>query len=302
MKRILITGANSGIGFETAKALLKRKYAVILGCRTVAKGETAKSRLTQQFGLPAADISTLAIDLASFEAIRQAANATPVDVWGIICNAAVSYAGSARFTTDGIEETFGVNHLGHFLLVNLLLDKLEVLRRITIVSSAGHDPNAGTPFPPPDVSNLSEIAHPADPSRYENGNLRYANSKLCNLLFTYELTRRLAAAGKADVVINAFNPGLVPGTGLAKRGPAHVRLLWYYVLPLFKKIVPRIRSVSEAGQELGDVATTMDIHGKYVDKTMVVPSSAASYDEAKAKELWAFSEQLTGEHLHSTVG
>ncbi len=140
----------------------------------------------------------------------------------IVCNAGLQVVGGTSYTEDGFETTFGVNHLGHFLLVNLLLKRLAAPARIVFVSSGTHDPKRRTGMSAPRYLGAQALAHPHEhPDPVEKseapgklGRRRYTTSKLCNVLCSYELDRRLRREGlstaKAPINVNAFDPGPCP--------------------------------------------------------------------------------------------
>ena len=138
-----------------------------------------------------------------------------------------------RTTADGIELTFGVNHLGHFCLVQGLLDRLDPPARIVVVSSDTHDPGSPTRHARAAIRIGRCPRGPAAESGESPwlGRRRYTTSKLCNVLFAYELDRRLAQQGHTGVSVNAFNPGLMPGSGLARDYSAVRLFAWRFVLP-----------------------------------------------------------------------
>ena len=144
----------------------------------------------------------------------------------LICNAGVQSGAKQTFTADGFESTFGVNHLGHFLLVNLLLPRLAAPARVVVVSSGTHDPALKTGVPAPAWNDPMALAKgelgplAAKDAPTKRGQRLYSTSKLANVLFTYELARRLPVG----VTVNAFDPGLMPGTGLVRRGVRAVAL------------------------------------------------------------------------------
>src|SRR5262249_3303476 len=137
----------------------------------------------------------------------------------VVCNAGLQVVSGIERTADGVETTFGVNHLGHFALVQGLLDVLARPARIVVVSSGTHDPTKPRGMPPPRYPSAAALAHPAE-SADVDGRRRYTTSKLCNVLYAYELDRRLGD----DVTVNAFDPGLMPGSGLARDYSALGRL------------------------------------------------------------------------------
>ena len=161
------------------------------------------------------------MDLASLTSVRafvenvRAAGLPPLHA--IVCNAGVQVVSGTEWTEDGVEMTFGVNHLGHFALVQGLLDELAHPARIVVVSSGTHDPSKHTGMPDPSYTSAADLAQPRAEQSHD-GRRRYTTSKLCNVLFTYELDRRLGHGGQG-VTVNAFDPGLMPGSGLARDYP-----------------------------------------------------------------------------------
>jgi NAD(P)-dependent dehydrogenase (short-subunit alcohol dehydrogenase family) len=185
--------------------------------------------------------------------------------------------------------TFGVNHLGHYALVQGLLDTLTPPARILVVSSGTHDPSKHTGMPDPHYTSAADLAHPrAEESA--DGRRRYTTSKLCNLLFTYELNRTLGQG----VTVNAFDPGLMPGSGLARDYSPLQRLAWRYLLPALR-VFPGVRSTRTSGRYLAALmadARFDGVSGQYFEGLRPITSSADSYDRDKALDLWATSEEL----------
>jgi NAD(P)-dependent dehydrogenase (short-subunit alcohol dehydrogenase family) len=189
--------------------------------------------------------------------------------------------------------TFGVNHLGHFTLIQGLLDELVHPARIVVVSSGTHDPTKHTGMPNPRYTAAAELAHPCTEQSSDEGRRRYTTSKLCNLLFTYELDRRLGHGGRG-VAVNAFDPGLMPGSGLARDYPPLQRLAWRYLLPALR-VLPGVRSTRTSGRYLAALASDArfdGVSGEYFDGLRPIRSSADSYDRGKALDLWETSERL----------
>jgi len=158
------------------------------------------------------------LDLASLASVRgfidnSRAGALP-PIQAVICNAGVQVVSGVQSTADGHEMTFGVNHLGHFALVCGLLDTLHAAR-IVVVSSGTHDPARFTGMPHSRYTSGAALARPPGDLTAEEGRRRYTTSKLCNLLFCYELDRRLDH-GAQGMTVNAFDPGLMPGSGLGR--------------------------------------------------------------------------------------
>lgn len=186
MKTIIITGANSGLGFETAKKIAKHgDCKIILACRSMEKAERAKVAIVGETGNQ--NVVTMPLDTSSLRSVRSFAQeilsqGETIDV--LINNAGISPMHSG-ITEDGFELVFATNHLGHFLLTNLLLPILAGDARIFNVASDMHDPPGGIHWP-----GVELLAHPKGEDRK-----KYSYSKLCNLYFTYELDRRLRGKG-----------------------------------------------------------------------------------------------------------
>jgi len=255
----------------------------------------------------------LQLDLGSLQSVRNFAEEFIAQrlppLRALVCNAGIQVISGMTFTEDGFETTFGVNHLGHFLLVNLLIKDLVAPARIVVVSSDTHDPALSTGMPSPFYDNAASLAFPSrtiEPSPTSDsasmGRQRYTTSKLCNIYFTYELSRRLEKQGlstdEKPMTANAFNPGLMPGTGLARDYNPVLRFAWNYILPFIRPItrlfIP-MNSVRESGQALARLVIDPSLErvsGKYYSGTKEVPSSKESYDMGKACELWESSAKM----------
>jgi NAD(P)-dependent dehydrogenase (short-subunit alcohol dehydrogenase family) len=212
---------------------------------------------------------------------------------------------------QGYELTFAVNHLGHFLLTNLLLERLAVHApaRIVIVSSGVHDPRRFTGMPKPDIRDLDVLAATGGAARDRfSGPLAYVNSKVCNLWFAYELQRRLESSrlSTADrpIAVNAFDPGLVPGSGLARGYHPAARFVWNSVMPAMASVLTRfvggISTAPKSGEALARLVLDPRLGAPgaryYPSHTQwyETPSSEQSYDAARAGELWAASIRMSG--------
>jgi retinol dehydrogenase 12 len=279
----LITGGNAGIGFATVRKLAAKGFHVIMAARNQQTAAQAIARIkTDQ---PDATLESIPLDLASFASIRQCAAAFkakgyPLHV--LINNAGGSVRGKqASFTADGFEMTFGTNHLGHYLLTNLLLDDLKrsAPARVITVASQRHIPGygggKGAQF---DWDNLKG-------EKFYNATLFYCNSKLANMWFAYELQRRLAGTG---VTSNAVCPGFVPEAIGDRRSSWFDRLLYKQILPR----MPFARSLDQASSSYLFAATEPSLEGvggKFITDGKERLSSDESYDEAQARKLWDLS-------------
>jgi light-dependent protochlorophyllide reductase len=291
----VITGANTGLGFECARALLDSDsgWHVLLAVRDPGRGADAAAAL----GHPGRT-AVVALDLASLHSVDEfACTLSQLDVppvQALVCNAGVQLLSGSRTTRDGYEMTFGVNHLGHFALVRRLLDQIVAPARIVVVSSGTHDPDKYTGMPAPRYTTAEELSSPVEGGNStDEGRRRYTTSKLCNVLFSYELDRRLGH-GAAGITVNAFDPGMMPGSGLARDYPPAQRLVWRFVLPVLR-VLPGVRSTRRSGAHLAALVADPrydGITGAYFDGTRQVRSSRDSYDESLAADLWRVSDQL----------
>lgn len=286
----IITGATSGLGLECARALLRDdpSWHVVLPVRDTARGADAVTELgdPQRCTLMPMDLASLASVRAFVEDFRAA---TLPPLHAIVCNAGVQVT-HREWTEDGIEKTFGVNHIGHFALVQGLLDKLAHPARIVVVSSGTHDPRKHTGMPDPRYTSAADLAHPHTEQEAGDGRRRYTTSKLCNVLFSYELDRRLSDS----VTVNAFDPGLMPGSGLARDYPPMQRLAWQYLMPALR-VLPGVRSTRTSGRYLAALAGDErfdGLTGQYFAGGKSIRSSIDSYNLDKARDLWETSEQL----------
>lgn len=312
-KTVIITGGNTGLGYECAKSIAasKQGWRIVIAGRSKQKISEAAKRLNAI--TPNSQVEALALDLASLKSVRNFVDEFTAQGFpplrALVCNAGIQVVSGTTFTEDGFETTFGVNHLGHFLLVNLLVKNLVAPARIVVVSSDTHDPAQKTGMPEPYYDNAVLLALPernsGSPQMAEDsttGRRRYTTSKLCNIYFTYELSRRLEKQGVSTnqnrVTANAFNPGLMPGTGLARDYSPIQRFAWNYILPVIRPIARffmPINSVNESGQALARLVldpTLERISGKYYSGLKEEPSSKESYDSQKAFELWESSASL----------
>jgi len=271
-KVCIVTGANTGIGKETALGLAKLGATVVMVCRDRQRGEDAQSEIKQKSGNDKVDL--MLCDLSSQRSIKQFAPifAQRHDRLHVLVNNAGIVLREPSMTEDGLESTFAINHLGYYLLTNLLLELLKksAPSRIVNVASAAHK-----------FGSLDVNAWPT--GRQYSAFGAYANSKLANVLFTRELAQRLSGTG---VTANCLHPGGV-GTNLF-RG-----------LPKFLQIVIKLVTISpERGARTSIyLASSPDVEGitgKYFARCRQQESSDASRNKVAARDLWNLSAELTG--------
>ncbi|MCP9271033.1 SDR family NAD(P)-dependent oxidoreductase [Mycolicibacterium arenosum] len=291
-RTVIVTGANAGLGLECARNLLERddSWHVVLAVRNPELGTAAIAEL----GAPER-CSVIRVDLASLASVRDfvtafaAAGLPPLHA--VVCNAGLQTT-TTKFTADGVEMTFGVNHLGHFELVTGLLDHLAAPGRIVVVASGTHDPQKFTGMPHPDYTSAEDLAYPAADASAD-GRRRYTTSKLCNVLFAYELDRRLGR-GARGITVTAFDPGLMPASGLARDYSPAMRLVWRIIGPMLR-VLPNVNTTRTSGRRLAALAVDPafeGVTGRYYEGVKEIRSSPDSYDEAKAADLWRTSERL----------
>jgi len=283
----IVTGANSGLGFETSRALLKAGAHVVMTARSMEKAAAAKTAILDELGdVP---IETMLLDLADLESIRRFSDEfhrkhTRLDI--LVNNAGIMMT-DAQLTIDGFESQLGTNHLGHFALTGRLIDLIESTPGARVVT-------------------LSSLAHRWD--FMEFGNLMFQNgsytpraaygrSKLANLLFAYELQRRFETAG-VDALSVAAHPGAA-GTGLAD----HLLNRWF-LRPLKPLLFLLLQTSRQGARSTLRAATDVSASGgdyfgpggrnEHRGAPVRVESSAASHSESDALKLWSESERLTG--------
>jgi NAD(P)-dependent dehydrogenase (short-subunit alcohol dehydrogenase family) len=282
----VVTGANTGLGYWTAEMLADKGAHVVLAVRNLDKGKDAVDRITAQS--PKADVALQQLDLTSLDEIRKTAEelkAAHERIDLLINNAGVMYTDKAT-TNDGFELQFGTNHLGHFALTGLLLDRLLPVQgsRVVTVSSVGHRIIAKIHF---------------DDLQWERSYNRvaaYGQSKLANLMFTYELQRRLAAKGAPTVALAAHPGG--SDTELTRYIPRLVKPVVDVAWTMFSQsaemgALPTVRAATDPSAQGGQYYGPDGI-GEQRGYPKVVKSSKQSHDEAIQRRLWAVSEELTG--------
>ncbi|MEX3657351.1 SDR family NAD(P)-dependent oxidoreductase [Mycolicibacterium fortuitum] len=279
----VVTGANTGLGLETAKALAAKGSHVVLAVRNLTKGEAAVEWISRS--VPAASLELQRLDLGSLGSVREAADEirTKHETIDLLINNAGVMTPPRETTSDGFELQFGTNHLGHFALTGLLLDRLlpAVGSRIVTVSSIGHRFAPGIRF------------EDLQWERRYNRLQAYGQSKLANLLFTYELQRRLIGQHTSAL---AAHPG-GSDTELARHLPGVVQRAVPLLRPLFQEAamgaLPTLRAATDPAA-LGGQYYGPDGLGQQKGHPKLVTSNERSYDIELQRRLWTVSEELTG--------
>jgi len=279
----VITGANTGLGYETAAALAAKGAHVVLAVRNLDKGKDAANRIAQ--AAPGANVTLQELDLTSLASVREAADAlrTQHDTIDLLINNAGVMFTPRSTTKDGFELQFGTNHLGHFAFTGLLLDRVLAApgSRVVNVSSLGHRfARGGIKF--------DDLQSERSYSRVG----AYGQAKLANLLFTYELQRRLL--GTSTIAVAAHPGG--SRTELTRNLPPAVAAVSRFAEPLFQSAemgaLPTLRAATDAGV-LGGQYFGPDGLGEQRGYPRVVSSSQASHDADAQRRLWTVSEELT---------
>ena len=299
-KVCMVTGATAGIGEATARELARRGAVVIVVGRSQRRCEATAEAIRRQTGNAAVEF--LRADLSSQAEVRRLAREflQRYERLDVLVNNAGALFAQRRESIDGIEMTLALNHLAYFLLTNLLLDTLKASTpsRVVNVSSDAHRIVKGFDFDDPQARTgrrgrrahgrskftgvlftlLAPRAHPAF--------VQYAQSKLANLLFTYELARRLEGTG---VTANALHPGFVASNFTAGNG-----VFGWFLRRWAGLLAVSVEEGAKTPIYLATAPEVAGVTGQYFVKQKPAPSSAASRDEAAARRLWKLSEELTG--------
>ncbi len=272
-RTVLITGANSGIGLETTRVLAGMGMRIVMACRDRLRSEPVRDQLAEETGNDQLELMDL--DLASLNDIRRFASAfvDRHDRLDVLLNNAGGFSMTRQETADGFEKTFGTNHLGPFLLTDLLL---PVLRRT----------------PAARVVNVSSDAHyhakldldDLQMTRGYKGFPAYANSKLANVLFTLELARRLEGE---DITVNAVHPGHV-ATNI---WPSD-RWYWKLVIPVVNLFAISAEEGAKTSVHVATAPELAEVTGQYFAKSLAKPPSEAALDEDLQRRMWEISAGL----------
>ncbi len=275
-KVCFITGATSGIGLESARALARQGATVVLSGRDKGRGEAALAEVRRT--VPDAKLDLMLADLTSLASVRQLAQdfQHKYSKLDVLLNNAGLILDRRQLTPDGFEATFGTNHLAHYLLTHLLLDLLKSsgAGRVVNVSSEAH--RVGS------VAFLDDVQAERDYSTMKV----YGNSKLANILFTRGLKRRLEGT---KVTTNCLHPGVVrTGFGLNSEG------IFKHLVKLAAPFMLSAEGGARTSVYLASSPEVEGVSGKYFIKSKVARESKAAQDDAATEKLWQKSAEMTG--------
>ncbi|PQE17448.1 short-chain dehydrogenase protein [Rutstroemia sp. NJR-2017a WRK4] len=290
---VIVTGGTANLGYHVVLAIAKAHpdYLVVLASRTDKDhaAEAINKSLKQN------NTIFMQLDLADTTSVRSFAEKWIADptkpvIQALVLNAGLQFPAGLVLTDEGVEKTFAIAHVGHALLFFLLCPYLPQNSRVVLTSSGTHDPAQKSGLPDPEYNTAEDLAHPPPDMIKIPGRKRYSTAKLCNVLFTYALAQR-------HITVNALDPGLMPGTGLAREGSRIERWLWNSVLPhmiglLRLLVTPNTHTPAESGAALCRVAVGADVEGitgKYFEGLKEIKSSQDSYNEAKQEDLWKWT-------------
>ena len=302
MKTVLITGANVGIGFATAKVLAaSSNWNVLLACRNEAKAQAAMAAIRKEH--PGARLGFVPLDLLSLASVRRVPGvlaSMPVPpLSGLVLNAGGinMRTKSLEFSEDGFERTFQLNFFGHFVLVNLLIKQVAAGARIVFVSSDLHDPAATKmgKMLPPRYGPVEDLARGIGTAARLKPMARYGTAKMYAMMTAFELDRKLRKSG-APITVNSWSPGVVPTTqGGRDMNPIMKKIMmsgWFV-----KFMGSHVSNEEEAARALSGLLSEPQysgVSGKYFDGFKEIRSSVESRDESKAKIVWQQSVRLAG--------
>jgi len=275
-KVVVITGGNAGIGYETSLGLAKRNAHIIIACRDLTQGNQIAKKISQLTGNQ--KVEAMKLDLASLKSIHAFATEyqqknLPIHI--LILNAGVWMSKNRTLTEDGFEMTFGVNHLGHFLLTNLLMPQIKQGKaRVVVVSSNLHQ------------NGVLEFDNLQSEKTYPGGFQAYSNSKLANVVFSNELNRQLEGTGATSV---SLHPGVISTQLHREEGPIFVGL--YNVVGFF------LKNQEDGAQTTLTASVSKKFEGKggvYLRECDVAPPNPIAEDKEVMKKLWDVSKSLVG--------
>ncbi len=292
-KTYVITGANSGTGFQATRMLLAKGAKVVMLNRNPSKSAAAIKELKAEFGSHA-DVHFVKMDLGNLASVRQAASevlqiTTQIDA--LMCNGAIAQIAKQEFTVDGFESQLGVNHYGHFLLCGLLFERLEASQgRIVVVASEGY--KMGIKTMQFDDMNWDKNYHP---------NKVYSQSKLAQMMFAYELQDKLKAANNSNVKVYVCHPGASSTSLINEKASLATRLTWGFMVKIGLAQTAEQGSCPELMCALEDNLEQRSFYGPTGRMYFSGPVGeckleAHALDKPVLSKLWELSEKETGMH------
>lgn len=302
MFSLVMTGATRGIGRVAAEQILRTAPDIHLTILARDGGSGAPKNITQS-----EQVTFIEADLGSIASTRDAARAVTSlldtgalpPLRGFIGNAGVQHTDNVHVTTDGFEATIAVNVLANHVLLSALRDHFEAPSRLLITTSDTHFGNFRHNLgmvPAPQWMAAATLCRPAafpNPESVRAGRMAYSTSKLAVIHLVHEWARRLPDG----VNIASYNPGLVPGTGLARDAGPLGRLAFRFLLPALA-LTPLADTPTAAGQKLAEaiLGVVPAAPGAYIDRDRATPSSATSYNDDRERDLWDVAETIMLEH------
>lgn len=297
-RSVLITGGTINLGYYAALEIARKHpdWLVVTSSRSDEEhaAESINKTLQQNNAI------FLPLDLSESKNVRTfakdwiAKGYPPIQA--LLLNAALQFPDKMVLTPEGIEATFAISHFGHALLFHLLCPHLAQNAHVVVTASGVHDPAQKSGLPDAIYTTAEELAHPPPAMANRPGTGHYTNTKLANLLWTYALNRRLSQkVPDCGIKVNAFDPGLMPGSGLAREYTGVMRFAWFKILPRITPLLrvvftPNIHKPSESGASLAYVAdNAANVSGKYFEGRKEIQSSQQTYDETKQDDLWQWT-------------
>lgn len=293
----IVTGGTMNLGLFAAKTIAHDNpdWLVVIASRS--DNGHAAAAINRANGQTNTVFMTL--DLADPKNVRAFArdwackNHPPIQA--LLLNACLQFPSELQTTPDGLEKTFAIAHVGHALLFHLLCPHLAQKARVIVTSSGTHDPAQKSGLPDAEYNSAQDLAYPPANMIKIPGRKRYSSTKLANVLWTYALAERLEArVPSRGITVNAFDPGLMPGTGLAREASGIERFIWNKIftrmMPVLRVLFsPNVHKPEESGSTLALLATAVEfqgVNGKYYEGRKEIPSSKDSYAKAKQQDLW----------------
>jgi NAD(P)-dependent dehydrogenase (short-subunit alcohol dehydrogenase family) len=295
---VLVTGPTRGLGLELVRSLAQRKVRLLLLGRDLSALDRV-AREVKSVGVTVAE--TIPLDLASFSSIHRSAKAVASaceqlgPISAVVANAGIQMSNRQQQTADGLETTFGVNVVGNHLLLALLRPLVRDNAHFVVVGSGTHfgDPLTRLVVAAPQWKEPSQLGVPGGPEsgHAKAGQCAYSTSKLAVNYLVHEMNRRWPFPARANI----YDPGLMPGTGLARNLPSFKQWAWNNVMPALK-IFPGVSSTTNSAERLARL-TLGEEHGgtsnAYIEIGKLSKASAASDDQQRETALWDYCEGVT---------